>query len=79
MHEASTSGSVGGTRSAALMLRSSATTGRPSTPSTRRPSQPEEGTTARPGLRLQYDANYYAAYVLDPDGNNIEGVCHKTP
>jgi catechol 2,3-dioxygenase-like lactoylglutathione lyase family enzyme len=29
-----------------------------------------------PGLRLQYDANYYAAYVLDPDGNNIEAVCH---
>jgi len=21
--------------------------------------------------------NYYAAYVLDPDGNNIEAVCHK--
>jgi catechol 2,3-dioxygenase-like lactoylglutathione lyase family enzyme len=32
-----------------------------------------------PGLRTQYDANYYAAYVLDPDGNNIEGVCHKAP
>ena len=30
-----------------------------------------------PGIRAQYDANYYAAYVLDPDGNNIEGVCHK--
>ncbi len=29
-----------------------------------------------PGLRPQYDANYYAAYVLDPDGNNIESVCH---
>jgi len=32
-----------------------------------------------PGLRLQYDANYYAAYVLDPDGNNIEAVCHHAP
>jgi catechol 2,3-dioxygenase-like lactoylglutathione lyase family enzyme len=32
-----------------------------------------------PGLRPQYDANYYAAYVLDPDGNNIEGVCHHAP
>ena len=32
-----------------------------------------------PGIRAQYDANYYAAYVLDPDGNNIEGVCHKAP
>jgi len=29
-----------------------------------------------PGLRPHYDANYYAAYVLDPDGNNIEAVCH---
>jgi catechol 2,3-dioxygenase-like lactoylglutathione lyase family enzyme len=29
-----------------------------------------------PGLRPQYDANYYAAYVLDPDGNNIEAVFH---
>jgi len=29
-----------------------------------------------PGLRPQYDASYYAAYVLDPDGNNIEAVCH---
>ena len=29
-----------------------------------------------PGLRPQYDADYYAAYVLDLDGNNIEAVCH---
>jgi catechol 2,3-dioxygenase-like lactoylglutathione lyase family enzyme len=32
-----------------------------------------------PGLRPQYDANYYAAYVLDPDGNNVEAVCHQAP
>jgi catechol 2,3-dioxygenase-like lactoylglutathione lyase family enzyme len=32
-----------------------------------------------PGIRAQYDANYYAAYVLDPDGNNIEAVCHRQP
>ena len=32
-----------------------------------------------PGLRPQYDADYYAAYVLDPDGNNIEAVCHGAP
>jgi catechol 2,3-dioxygenase-like lactoylglutathione lyase family enzyme len=32
-----------------------------------------------PGVRPQYDANYYAAYVLDPDGNNIEAVCHGAP
>ena len=32
-----------------------------------------------PGLRPQYHANYYGAYVLDPDGNNIEAVCHDAP
>lgn len=30
-----------------------------------------------PGLRPHYHANYYAAFVLDPDGHNIEAVCHK--
>lgn len=30
-----------------------------------------------PGLRPNYSPNYYAAYVLDPDGNNIEAVCHR--
>ncbi len=29
-----------------------------------------------PGPRPQYHANYYGAFVLDPDGNNIEAVCH---
>jgi catechol 2,3-dioxygenase-like lactoylglutathione lyase family enzyme len=29
-----------------------------------------------PGLRPQYHANYYGAFVLDPDGYNIEAVCH---
>ena len=29
-----------------------------------------------PGLRPQYHANYYGAFVLDPDGNNAEAVCH---
>ena len=28
-----------------------------------------------PGLRPQYDSEYYAAFVLDPDGHNIEAVC----
>jgi catechol 2,3-dioxygenase-like lactoylglutathione lyase family enzyme len=32
-----------------------------------------------PGLRPQYAPDYYAAYVLDPDGNNIEAVCHAAP
>ena len=29
-----------------------------------------------PGLRPQYHANYYAAFVIGPDGHNIEAVCH---
>lgn len=30
-----------------------------------------------PGLRPHYGANYYAAFVIDPDGHNIEVVCHE--
>ncbi|EJN01631.1 VOC family protein [Phyllobacterium sp. YR531] len=30
-----------------------------------------------PGLRPRYHAHYYAAFVIDPDGHNIEMVCHK--
>jgi catechol 2,3-dioxygenase-like lactoylglutathione lyase family enzyme len=29
-----------------------------------------------PGLRAHYHPTYYAAFVLDPDGHNIEAVCH---
>jgi catechol 2,3-dioxygenase-like lactoylglutathione lyase family enzyme len=29
-----------------------------------------------PGLRPQYHANYYGAFVIGPDGHNIEAVCH---
>jgi catechol 2,3-dioxygenase-like lactoylglutathione lyase family enzyme len=29
-----------------------------------------------PGLRTHYHPNYYGAFVLDPDGHNIEAVCH---
>ncbi len=30
-----------------------------------------------PGLRPQYHPNYYGAFVFDPDGHNIEAVCHR--
>src|SRR5829696_3072115 len=30
-----------------------------------------------PGLRPEYHSSYYGAFVLDPDGNNIEAVCHR--
>jgi len=30
-----------------------------------------------PGLRTDYSPKYYAAFLLDPDGNNVEAVCLK--
>ena len=30
-----------------------------------------------PGIRAEYHPNYYGAFVLDPDGHNIEAVCHE--
>jgi len=29
-----------------------------------------------PGLRAHYHSHYYGAFVIDPDGHNIEAVCH---
>jgi len=31
-----------------------------------------------PGLRPQYHPNYYAAFVIGPDGHNVEAVCHTS-
>ena len=33
-------------------------------------------SNGEPGLRPQYHANYYGAFVIDPDGHHIEAVCH---
>jgi catechol 2,3-dioxygenase-like lactoylglutathione lyase family enzyme len=30
-----------------------------------------------PGVRKEYHPNYYGAFIIDPDGNNIEAVCHN--
>ena len=30
----------------------------------------------KPGVRAHYHKNYYGAFVFDPDGNNVEAVCH---
>jgi catechol 2,3-dioxygenase-like lactoylglutathione lyase family enzyme len=30
-----------------------------------------------PGIREKYHPNYYGAFVLDPDGHNVEAVCHQ--
>ncbi|WP_212758128.1 VOC family protein [Usitatibacter palustris] len=32
-----------------------------------------------PGIRQLHDPNYYAAYLHDPDGNNVEAVFHRPP
>lgn len=32
-----------------------------------------------PGLRPHYHEHYYGAFVMDPDGHNIEAVCHTPP
>ena len=31
----------------------------------------------KPGIREIYHPDYYGAFVLDPDGHNIEAVCHR--
>lgn len=31
-----------------------------------------------PGLRPYYHEHYYGAFVFDPDGNNLEAVCHRS-
>jgi catechol 2,3-dioxygenase-like lactoylglutathione lyase family enzyme len=33
----------------------------------------------KPGLRPHYRPDYYGAFVLDPDGHNIEAVCYSAP
>ncbi len=33
----------------------------------------------KPGVRTDYHPTYYAAFVLDPDGHNLEAVCHRPP
>jgi catechol 2,3-dioxygenase-like lactoylglutathione lyase family enzyme len=32
-----------------------------------------------PGPRVHYHPSYYAAFLLDPDGNRLEAVCHRPP
>jgi len=36
-----------------------------------------DSDNGQPGLRPHYHANYYGAFVRDPDGHNIEAVCHE--
>lgn len=41
----------------------------------------EAGTkdNGKPGVREMYHPDYYGAFVIDPDGHNIEAVCHDAP
>ena len=55
---------------------SSPAAGPRSTPSTRRRSPPAARTMADRGCVPTTIPNYYGAFVFDPDGNNIEAVCH---
>jgi catechol 2,3-dioxygenase-like lactoylglutathione lyase family enzyme len=32
----------------------------------------------KPGLRADYSPTYYAAFLIDPDGNNVEAVCYAS-
>jgi hypothetical protein len=40
-----------------------------------RASRREAATTAPPAPRADYSATYFAAFLIDPDGNNVEAVC----
>ena len=33
----------------------------------------------KPGVRAMYHPTYYGAFVFDPDGYNVEAVCHAAP
>ena len=35
------------------------------------------GDNGAPGIRGHYHADYYGAFIIDPDGHNIEAVCHR--
>src|SRR5205823_583668 len=35
------------------------------------------GDNGKPGPRADYHPNYYGAFVIDPDGHNVEAVCHE--
>jgi hypothetical protein len=52
-------------------------TAAPSTPFNRAALAAGARDNGAPGLRPEYHSNYYGAFVLDPDGYNIEAVCHK--
>ncbi len=69
-------GGEGGLEPARCTSRSPRGTARPSMRSTAPRLQRAARDNGAPGLRPHYHPNYYGAFVLDPDGHNIEAVCH---
>jgi hypothetical protein len=57
--------------------RSASRRGRSRCVFTKRPWRPAAADNGAPGIRTHYHPNYYGAFVLDPDGHNIEAVCHS--
>jgi len=41
--------------------------------------QPGGQDTGSPRIRVEYHPHYYGAFVTDPDGHNLEAVCHEPP
>ncbi len=41
------------------------------------PGRPHGKDNGAPGIRADYAPTYYAAFLIDPDGNNVEAVCLK--
>ena len=59
------------------MWRFARATTLPSTASTRHGLKAGGRDNGKPGLRTDYSPKYYAAFLLDPDGNNVEAVCTR--
>ena len=61
----------------ACTSRSARPTAPPSTASTSDGLKAGGRDNGRPGLRADYSPTYYAAFLIDPDGNNVEAVCTR--
>ena len=57
------------------MWRSGRPIAPPSIASTSRALKAGGRDNGKPGLRADYSPSYYAAFLIDPDGNNVEAVC----
>ena len=72
-------GGEGGLNKPLSMSRSWPGIAQPYARSMRRLWRRADAIMVRPGIRAHYHPDYYGAFVLDPDGHNIEAVCHAPP